>query len=73
MKFYRGGELFMHLKLKGRFSEKLTRFYAAQIAIGLSHLHKNNIIYRDMKPENILIDDEGNICLIDFGMSKILN
>lgn len=72
MKFYRGGELFQHLRKKGRFSEKLTRFYAAQIAVGLGHLHQNEVIYRDMKPENILLDDQGYVCLVDFGMAKIL-
>jgi serine/threonine protein kinase len=73
MPFYRGGELFQHLRQANRFSEDRTRFYAAQILLGIEFLHKNNIIYRDLKPENILLDDEGNICLADFGMAKLLN
>ncbi|CAK88379.1 unnamed protein product (macronuclear) [Paramecium tetraurelia] len=71
MEFVPGGELFYHLKLQGRMTEKKTKFYAAEILIGLDYLHKQNIIYRDLKPENILLDSEGHIKLCDFGLSKI--
>ncbi|CAD8136863.1 unnamed protein product [Paramecium octaurelia] len=71
MDFVPGGELFYHLKLQGRMNEKKTKFYAAEILIGLDYLHKQNIIYRDLKPENILLDSEGHIKLCDFGLSKI--
>ncbi|CAD8047722.1 unnamed protein product [Paramecium primaurelia] len=71
MEFVSGGELFYHLKLKGRMTEKKMKFYAAEILIGLDYLHKQNIIYRDLKPENILLDSEGHIKLCDFGLSKI--
>lgn len=40
--------------------------------MGLAHLHNKGVIYRDMKPENILLDEDGNIVLIDFGMAKQL-
>ena len=43
-----------------------------EIILGLKTLHKNNMIYRDIKPENILMDSEGHIKLSDFGLSKIL-
>ena len=72
MPFYRGGELFQHLKIKGRLSESLTRLYGCQILLGLGHLHSLNIIYRDLKPENIILDDAGNVALTDFGMAKEL-
>jgi len=45
----------------GGFPEERVRFYAAQITLGLQHLHEKHIVYRDLKPENILLDDAGNI------------
>ena len=72
MGFMKGGELFFHLKESRKFSEERARFYAAQIALGLGHLHSRNIVYRDMKPENILMDEFGNVYLTDFGMAKML-
>ncbi len=72
MKFKQGGELYYHLRKNTRFTEEVAKFYACQILEGLSYLHANNIIYRDMKPENILLDEKGNCCLADFGISKIL-
>jgi serine/threonine protein kinase len=65
-----GGELFFHLQHKTRFNEDLVRFYGAQLYLALSYLHFNNIIYRDIKPENIILDNMGYIKLIDFGLSK---
>ena len=65
-----GGELFFHLGREGRFSEPRARFYAAQITLALEHLHSVNVIYRDLKPENVLLDHKGNVRLTDFGLSK---
>ena len=70
MDYLTGGELFFHLKNARRFSEDRARFYAAQIALGLMHLHDHNIIYRDLKPENVLMDGSGFLRLTDFGLSK---
>lgn len=72
MPFLRGGELFQHLKRERTFDEDRVRFYAAQIALALDHLHSFGIIYRDIKPENILMDDEGYLKIADFGMAKHL-
>lgn len=67
----RGGELFKHLSESKRFTEDRTRFYSAQVALALGYLHKARIIYRDMKPENILLNHDGYILLADFGLAKI--
>ena len=73
MKFKQGGELYHHLRKCTRFEEPVTRFFASQILSGLSYLHSMNIMYRDMKPENVLLDENGNACLADFGISKVLD
>lgn len=65
-----GGELFFHLGRAGRFTETRARFYTAQIIIALEYLHDMGVIYRDLKPENVLLDSKGNVKLTDFGLSK---
>jgi len=72
MDFINGGELFYHLQLQPdrKFTNERSRFYAAEICLGIEHLHLMGIIYRDIKPENILLDLEGHIRLTDFGLSK---
>ena len=71
MEFVNGGELFFHLKqVKGGFNEDRARFYAAEICLALEYLHKSGVVYRDLKPENVLVDNEGHIRLTDFGLSK---
>lgn len=65
-----GGELFYHLGQVGRFMEERAKFYAAQIVCALEYVHKLGVIYRDLKPENVLLDQYGNVKLTDFGLSK---
>ena len=70
MEFLSGGDLLTHLERNRRFSEKRTQLYLAELAIGLFYLHDKGIIYRDMKPENVLVDYEGHLKLADFGLCK---
>ncbi|XP_055388711.1 serine/threonine-protein kinase Sgk2-like [Condylostylus longicornis] len=70
MEYCPGGELFFHLSLAGRLSEGRARYYASEIVLALEHLHKLDIVYRDLKPENVLLDEEGHVRLTDFGLSK---
>ena len=65
-----GGELFSHLRRAGRFSNDMTRFYAAEILLAIEHLHRHDIIYRDLKPENLLLDEKGHVKITDFGFAK---
>ena len=68
--FFNGGELYYYLS-KGRFDNDRSRFYAAEIISGISHLHKEGFIYRDLKPENLLLDESGHIRITDFGLYVI--
>ncbi|KAI0317286.1 kinase-like domain-containing protein [Amylostereum chailletii] len=68
-----GGELFTHLRRAGRFTPDVTRFYLATIVLALRYLHSFNIIYRDLKPENLLLDSRGYLRLTDFGFAKVVD
>ena len=72
MPFIRGGELYKHFLKCKRFPESQVKFYAIQIVLALGYLHSKDICHRDMKLENILIDETGYLKLIDFGLAKIL-
>jgi len=70
MDFVNGGELFFHLQNERKFENERARFYAAEIVLAIEHLHQNGIVYRDLKPENLLLDSSGHIRMTDFGLSK---
>ncbi|KAK8797217.1 hypothetical protein WA158_004427 [Blastocystis sp. Blastoise] len=71
MEFFAGGPLFHHLQQARRFPEERARFYACEVILAMGYLHKENILYRDMKPENILLDRYGHVYITDFGLSKL--
>ena len=66
--FYAGGDLLYHVDQERIFPEHRTRFYIAEISIALFFLHSCGIAYRDLKLENVLLDNEGHIKLVDFGL-----
>ena len=70
LQFLPGGELFFHLKEETKFDVERAKFYAAQIVLAIEHLHKHDIIYRDLKPENVVLDSDGYVVLTDFGLAK---
>ncbi len=70
MEFLNGGELFYHLRNERTFKEDKAAFYAAEIVLALETLHSNGIVYRDLKPENVLIARDGHVKITDFGLSK---
>mmetsp|Transcript_2028 Transcript_2028/g.3813 ORF Transcript_2028/g.3813 Transcript_2028/m.3813 type:complete len:329 (-) Transcript_2028:48-1034(-) len=67
-----GGELFSHLRRAGRFGNDTARFFAASIVLAFEYLHSMHIAYRDLKPENLLLDKEGYLKITDFGFAKIV-
>ena len=72
LEYLPGGELFRMIKNEGNLNASQAKFYLAEIVLALEDLHKRNIIYRDLKAENILLTQSGHVKLIDFGFSKQL-
>ena len=68
--FIEGGDLFTLLKAENNFSLEKTQFYAGQIVFALEYLHSKKILYRNLKPENILVNKNGYIKISDFELSK---
>ena len=68
-----GGELFHYLDVEGSFTDNAARFYTANVLLALQHLHSKGILYRDLKPENLLVDRDGYVKVADFGFAKIIS
>jgi len=73
MEYVSGGDMFYHLEKLDKFCINDVRVYVAEIVLALSHLHSNGIVYRDLKPENVMLDHDGHIKLTDFGLSKVID
>jgi len=65
-----GGEFFTHLRKAGRFDHVASKFYATQITLVFEYMHASDYIYRDLKPENLLLDKYGYLKITDFGFAK---
>ncbi|CAD8063553.1 unnamed protein product [Paramecium sonneborni] len=68
--FCPGGDLGQLLTKHVKFSEEISKFYICEIILALESLHKNCIIFRDLKPDNVVLDQTGHARLTDFGLSK---
>eukprot|EP01130_Rhizamoeba_saxonica_P007536 TRINITY_DN3048_c0_g1_i3.p1 TRINITY_DN3048_c0_g1~~TRINITY_DN3048_c0_g1_i3.p1 ORF type:complete len:467 (-),score=94.78 TRINITY_DN3048_c0_g1_i3:88-1488(-) len=72
LEYVPGGELFSYMKKLGQLPYYLARFYIAELVVILEYLHNRDIAYRDIKPENILLDSGGHLKLTDFGFAKLV-
>ncbi|XP_032084135.1 RAC-beta serine/threonine-protein kinase isoform X2 [Thamnophis elegans] len=70
MEYANGGELFFHLSRERVFTEERARFYGAEIVSALEYLHSRDVVYRDIKLENLMLDKDGHIKITDFGLCK---
>jgi len=72
LEYCSGGDLHQHLMAAdhSRFPEPQARFYTAQLVLALEYLHELGVIYRDLKPENVLLDSQGDVRLADFGLCR---
>uniref|UniRef100_A0A1I7UES1 Non-specific serine/threonine protein kinase n=1 Tax=Caenorhabditis tropicalis TaxID=1561998 RepID=A0A1I7UES1_9PELO len=72
LEFLAGGDLFTILSRNSVLDENATRFYIAEVTLALEHLYNHDVIYRDLKLENVMLDAKGHVKLTDFGFAKFL-
>lgn len=65
-----GGELFHYIDVYQSFDEKTARFFAGNVILAIEYLHTKGIVYRDLKPENLVLDANGYLKLTDYGFAK---
>lgn len=69
MEYALGGELFSYLNKKQKFPLEMAKFYGSEIFLALEHVQKHGFVYRDLKPENVMLDEGGHCKLVDFGFA----
>jgi len=72
LEYVPGGELFSLLRRENKFANDVAVFYAGQIVLAFEYMHSMNIVYRDLKPENLLIGADGYLKITDFGFAKFV-
>ncbi|KAJ3118143.1 Serine/threonine kinase [Phlyctochytrium bullatum] len=70
MEYVSGGDLMCHIQEKKRFSQNRAKFYACEVLLAIEYFHKNNVIYRDLKLDNILMSPDGHLKVADYGICK---
>ena len=73
MELCAGGDLLSFVRRRKKLDETLAKFLFKQVAKGLEYCHRNQVLHRDIKLENLLLDDEGTVKICDFGVSQLLN
>ncbi|OLY77673.1 Protein kinase C-like 2 [Smittium mucronatum] len=69
MEYISGGDLMMHIQ-RQQFGERRAKFYACEVLLGIEYFHKNSIVYRDLKLDNIMLGADGHIKIADYGLCK---
>lgn len=72
LEYVNGGELFSYLRREGRLPNEHACFYSSEIILAFGYLHSLHVVYRDLKPENVLLDCEGHVKITDFGFAKVV-